>query len=381
MHAKHTVAEVLNLSVESLHKYCFTTWNQRALHAIRKCRTKALGGRIDWCTECNKLHLQFNSCRNRHCPTCQGHKKRQWVNARTKELLPVPYFHVVFTLPDTLNTVALQYPKQVYKILFDTVWKTLNTFAEDPKHLGAKIGMIAVLHTWGQNLSLHPHLHCIVPKGGLSKAGFWKKGKNKNNFLFPVKVLSKKFRGAFVARLRKEIPEIPPSIYNRLFDKKWVVYAKPAFGKPEHVVEYLGRYTHKIAISNHRIRAIDTENKRVTFSIKDYKKAGKKTLLTLSFKEFIRRFQMHILPKGFTRIRHYGVLSNTWKKEKLPKLQIQLANKEADSLEEIVTEKTLIHSCPSCKKKSLIILFTFDSRGPPKNYRHKALLKIQRYKN
>lgn len=380
MQAKHSLADVLNLEVDHLREIAHTSWNERALHAIRKCRTKELGGRLDWCTSCNKLHLQFNSCRNRHCPTCQGHKQHQWVEARTQELLPVPYFHVVFTLPDVLNPVALRYPKVVYKILFDTVWETLSAFGDNPKHLGAKLGMIAVLHTWGQNLQLHPHLHCIVPGGGVSKAGFWKKGTAKDDFLFSVQAMSDKYRGRFVAKLRKALPQVPQSVYDQLFKKNWVVYAKTPFGKPEHVIEYLGRYTHKIAISNHRILNIDKEKRTVTFSLKDYKKQGQKTTLSLTTKEFIRRFQLHILPKGFTRIRHYGFLSSSWKKEKLPQLQLQLADK--DLMQTLILpekEKTLNGSCPSCKKQTLITLFTFDSRGPPKDYKKIAKAKLLKY--
>ncbi|WP_438712817.1 IS91 family transposase [Aquimarina muelleri] len=245
MYSKDTVADLLNLEVDQLQEIAHTSWNARALHAIRKCRTKALGGHLDWCRECNKLHLQFNSCRNRHCPTCQGHKQHQWIAARTKELLAVPYFHVVFTLPDPLNYVAIRYPKVLYNILFDSVWQTLSAFGNNPKHLGAKLGMIAVLHTWGQNLQLHPHLHCIVPKGGVTKAGFWKKGKAKDDFLFSVEAMSIKYRGLFVSKLRKALPELPQSLYDELFKTVWVVYAKPPFGKPENVIEYLGRYTHK----------------------------------------------------------------------------------------------------------------------------------------
>ena len=381
MQPKYKVADVLNLEVDHLQEIAHTSWNARALHAIRKCRTKELGGHLDWCASCNKLHLQFNSCRNRHCPTCQGHKQHQWIEARIQELLPVPYFHVVFTLPDHLNFVAIRHPQVLYKILFDTVWETLTAFGKNPKHLGAKLGMIAVLHTWGQNLQLHPHLHCIVPKGGVSKAGFWKKGKGKDDFLFPVKAMSVKYRGLFTAKLRKALPELPQSLYDNLFKKNWVVYAKPPFGKPENVIEYLGRYTHKIAISNHRILNIDKENKTVTFRLKDYKKGGKKTTLTLSTKEFIRRFQFHILPKGFTRIRHYGFLGSSWKKEKLPLLQLQLSNKDLAHVETFeVREKSLHRVCPSCKKGTLITLLTFDSRGPPQNYKEtikRKLLKIK----
>ena len=380
MQALHKVADVLNLEVDHLQDIAHTSWNSRALHAIRKCRTKDLGGHLDWCMHCDKLHLQFNSCRNRHCPTCQGHKQQQWIAARTQELLPVPYFHVVFTLPDTLNPVALQHPRMLYKLLFESVWETLSAFGNNPKHLGAKLGMIAVLHTWGQNLSLHPHLHCIVPKGGVSKAGFWKKGKAKDDFLFSVKAMSIKYRGVFVAKLRRALPELPQSLYDTLFKKEWVVYAPPPFGRPEHVIEYLGRYTHKIAISNHRILNIDTVDKIVTFGLKDYKKGGKKTTLTLQSKEFIRRFQLHILPKGFTRIRHYGFLSSSWKKDRLPMLQLQLADKDLTQIEHPINQKEALHRCcPSCKKGRLITLLTFGSRGPPKNYMQIIKRKLLNY--
>lgn len=382
MYPKYTVADVLNLEVDNLQVLSNSSWHQRTLHAIRKCRTKALGGHLDWCMDCNKLHLQFNSCRNRHCPTCQGHKEQQWVAARTKELLSVPYFHVVFTLPDSLNPIALQYPKKVYKIVFDSAWQTLTAFGNNPKHLGAKMGMIAVLHTWGQNLSLHPHLHCIVPKGGVTKAGYWKKGKAKDDFLFCVKSLSKKYRGLFVSKLRKELPYLPQSFYDKLFQKNWVVYAKPPFGAPEKVIAYLGQYTHKIAISNYRILAIDRQNKRVTFSMKDYRNNGQKTTISLSSKEFIKRFQNHILPKGFTRIRHYGFLSSSWKKEKLPQLQLLLSDKEKDTIEIFVAvEKCMHRCCPSCKTGRLITLLTFDNKGPPENYKDIVNRKVLKYSN
>lgn len=264
---------------------------------------------------------------------------------------------MVFTIPDHLNPIALSHPKIVYRILFDAVWETLSSFAKNPKELGAKMGMIAVLHTWEQNLSFHPHLHCTVPKGGVTKAGYWKKGKGKNDFLFNVKALSVKFRGIFVAKLRKQLPDIPQTVYDKLFINKWVVYAKPPFGKPEYVIEYLGRYTHKIAINNHRILNIDTANKTVTFSLKEYRNQGKKTTMTLTTEDFIKRFQNHILPKGFTRIRHYGYLSSSWKKEKLPKLQLLLMDKDLEGIIiEIPEEQTLHRRCRHCKKGVLITL-------------------------
>lgn len=367
MRAKHRVADVLEMEQLQLKSLSLTSWHYRALQAIRRCRTKAMGGHIDQCDCCHKLHLSYNSCRNRHCPNCQGHKREQWIRAREEELLNVPYFHVVFTLPGEFNSYALAHGKIVYSILFKTAWQTLQQFGENPKHLGGKMGMIAVLHTWGQNLSLHPHLHCIVPGGGLSKAGNWKKAKNNGKYLFNVKSMSQVFRAKYVAALRKSNLKIPRKVYDAVFSKKWVVYAKQPFRSPKYVIEYLGRYTHKIAISNHRIVAIDHKDKKVTFAVKEYRHGGRKTNLTLSSQEFIRRFALHILPKGFTRIRHYGILSSSWKKEKLPKLQAELATKK---IEIIKVKQSLLHrQCPTCKKGKLHTILLFDGRGPPTNWK------------
>jgi len=319
------------------------------------------------------LSIIPNSCRNRHCPTCQGHKREQWIQARSKELLPVPYFHVVFTLPKELNALFMHFKKEMYSILFKASWETLQQFGDNPKHLGAKMGMIGVLHTWGQNLCLHPHLHCIVPSGGITKAEHWKESKNKSKFLFNVKSMSKVFRAKFVAQMRKKLPKQKQALYDKLFSKNWVIYAKRPFGKPENIVEYLGRYSHKIAISNFRIKHIDKQKRTVTFSLKNYRKAGKEELQTLTTIEFIRRFCLHILPKGFTRIRHYGILSSGWKKEKLPNLQKQLGVKQEEKKEQ---EKVAYQRrCPCCKIGELKTILVFDSRGPPKKY--KQLLKIK----
>ena len=350
MRPRHTVADVLEMEQLQLKSLSLTSWHYRALQAIRRCRTKAMGGHIDKCDCCHGLHISYNSCRNRHCPTCQGHKREEWIRAREDELLNVPYFHVVFTLPIEFNTYALSHGKIVYGSLFKAAWQTLQQFGDNPKHLGGKMGMIAILHSWGQNMSLHPHLHCVVPGGGLSKSGKWKMAKNKGNYLFNVKSMSQVFRAKYVAELRKSGLKIPRKVYDTVFSKKWVVYAKQPFRSPKYVIEYLGRYTHKIAISNHRITAIDRKNKRVTFTAKDYRRGGKKTNLTLSSQEFIRRFALHILPKGFTRIRHYGILSSSWKKEKLPKLQAELANQKIAVVE---TKQPLLHRrCPICKKEN-----------------------------
>jgi hypothetical protein len=367
MHPRHTVAQVLEMEQQQLNALSLTSWHYRTLQAIRRCRTPAMGGHIDQCNCCNKLHISYNSCRNRHCPTCQGHKREQWISARENELLNVPYFHVVFTLPSEFNPYALRHGKIMYSSLFKAAWQTLQQFGANTKHLGGKIGMIAVLHSWGQNLSLHPHLHCIVPGGGLSKSGKWKQAKSKGNYLFNVKAMSPVFRAKYTALIRKSEVELPQKTYDQVFKKNWVVFAKQPFASPSNVIEYLGRYTHKIAISNHRLQNIDYQNRQVTFAAKDYRKGGRPSMVKLSTQEFIRRFALHILPKGFTRIRHYGILSSSWKKEKLPQLQAALATKKIVA---VLTKAPLLHrSCPSCKKGTLRTILVFDVRGPPKNWR------------
>ena len=366
--ATYEVAQVLNRNTQDLAGCCATSWQLRTLYALRKCRTAALGGHIDRCTNtsCNILHLSYNSCRNRHCPKCQGHKREQWIRAREEELLNVPYFHVVFTLPCELNRLCLYEPRLLYDLLFKTAWEVITGFASNPKFLGASPGMIAILHTWGQNLSLHPHLHCIVPGGGITKSGKWKSAKSKGKpgcrkarYLFPVKAMSRVFRARFVAGLRKKLKTgQPQDFYQNLFNKAWVVYCKRPFLGPPQVVEYLGRYTHKIAISNHRIKNLDDSG--VVFSVKDYRHGGKKSLMHLSDSEFIRRFTLHILPKGFVRIRHYGILSAYHKRESLDHLHKTLGKvqlQEKPSLQHRI--------CPTCKKGTLITLETFTARGPP----------------
>lgn len=363
MRSCYKVADVVEMEQEYISSKAFTAWHRRTLHAIRRCRTPAMGGHIDKCDCCHKLHISYNSCRNRHCPTCQGHKREAWIQARESELLNVPYFHVVFTLPSELNAVAVKHPKVVYDILFKTAWATLGQFGSNPEHLGARMGMIAILHTWSQNLSLHPHLHCIVPGGGVGKSGKWKTAKNKGKYLFNVKSMSRVFRAKYVALLRKNKMPISQEIYDKLFVKNWVVYTKQQFHTPKYVVEYLGRYTHKIAISNHRINQVDKAKRTVTFQIKNYKKGGRKEQLQLKTDEFVRRFAMHILPKGFTRIRHYGILSSGWKKNQLPALQKMLA---VETIINIEGKPRLLHGrCPSCKKGNLVTVMIFGQRGPP----------------
>ena len=349
------VAAVLNrVNTSSLP---FTIHQQKTLRAIEQCRTAALGGHIDACDSCENISISYNSCRNRHCPKCQGHKRKEWIEKREADLLPCTYYHVVFTLPIQLNILAMQQPAMVYDALFRSVWLTLNQFG---KNAGVQLGMIAVLHTWGQNLSLHPHLHCIVPGGGISKSRQWQKQVRSNKYLFAVKALSKVFRAKYVQQLRaNDIDD--KALIESLFQTSWVVYAKRPFGGPAQVIEYLGRYTHKVAISNHRIQTLtDTA---VTFSYKDYKAGGTVKQMSLSNEEFTRRFAQHILPHRFVRIRHYGILSSTWKRGKLQQLQCSLKVVRSEA-----APKTFFRKCPCCKTGTLITIEVFGKRGPPEHY-------------
>ena len=338
-------------------------WQLRTLGALMRCRTADMGGHKDACTSCGTLQISYNSCRNRHCPKCQGHKREEWIAAREAELLNAPYFHVVFTLPSELNQLAMHEPKAVYDSLFAAAWSTLNSFGHDPKHLGAQTGMISILHTWGQQLTLHPHLHCIVPGGGLTKTGKWKTAKNKGKFLFPVKAMSPVFRARYLEQLRKRC-QPRQALLNALFKKNWVVYAKRPFAHPMAVVEYLGRYTHKVAISNHRIKAVDACS--VAIGYKDYRQGGKQLDMELTHGEFIRRFAMHILPRGFMRIRHFGILSSTGKAKSLPTIRAQLPNEMSAWKEHRAMGDVFVPNiCPLCKTATMITLETIPSRGPP----------------
>ena len=357
--SRNEVAHVLEKLGNGIENLGLNSWQLRTLSAIKRCRTAALGGHIDACDACGKISISYNSCRNRHCPKCQGKNRDHWIEARTTELLPVPYFHVVFTLPDSVNALAIHNPKMVYDLLFETAWATLKTFG---KNKGLQSGMIAVLHTWGQNLSLHPHLHCIVPGGGVNKDGTWNNIRSDGEFLFPVRALSKVFRAKFCAALKERHYEQYLKIQQQLWEKRWVVFAKKPFGNAHSVVEYLGRYTHKIAISNNRIKSIDAQN--VTFGYKDYKQNGFKKQMKLTHGEFIRRFALHILPKRFVKIRHYGFLSSNWKRQKLKLLQEKLKVKVLEKAE----KKVFMPKCPCCKTGNLHRILIFDQRGPPAWY-------------
>lgn len=378
MQPLHEVADVLNahwLRVQQSGK--LNTWQLRTLDAVRRCRTASLGAHVDGCPECGHVRISYNSCRNRHCPRCQGSQREQWIQAREMELLPVPYFHVVFTLPDTLNPLCLHQAKIIYDILFQTAWSVLNSFGRDPKWIGGQPGMIAILHTWGQTLSLHPHVHCVVPGGGLTAQGKWKNAKSQGKFLFPVKAMSKVFRARFIDALKKALPqEMEPAMVDTLYKNDWVVFAKRPFNEPQSVIEYLGRYTHKIAISNHRIT--DVSDGKVSFRYKDYRHGGETKIMTLDALEFIRRFAMHVLPRGFVRIRHYGILSSTAKqrcaiviREQLPEAPVVLSTRP----------KPVAYNprqCPCCKKDTMRTLLQFNRRGPPEEWKEIAEKMLER---
>jgi hypothetical protein len=346
---------------------------RRALRDLRDCRTAALGGHLLKCDQCGHRVNVYNSCRNRHCPKCQSRARAKWLAARQTELLPVPYFHVVFTLPQQIGRLALHNAKLIYALLFRAASQTLLEIAADPKHLGASLGFLAVLHTWGQTLHLHPHLHCVVPGGGISPDGARWIACRKSFFL-PVRVLSRLFRkkvlrslsAAFAKgaiRLPGELHELAePAAFRSLCQKaahhEWVVYAKPPFGGPERVLKYLARYTHRVAISNHRLRSL--ENGRVSFDWKDYTQHGRPRIMTLEAVEFIRRFLLHVLPSGLVRIRQFGFLANRVRRQKLQQCRVLLAARPllttVHSDDQPTTPIKDSNRCPSCTLGRLVVI-------------------------
>lgn len=344
------------------------------LNALEQCRTAALGGHVDACDRCGHERISYNSCRNRHCPKCGALAKERWLAAREQELLPVPYFHVVFTIPEELNHLVLTNARVMFQMLFQTVAETLLTLARDPKQLGAHIGALAVLHTWGQNLTCHPHIHCIIPGGGLSADGkTWIACRER--FFLPVKVLSRLFRGKMLHHLKRayrtnalkfvgESRHVKlRTVVDSLYKKEWVVYAKEPFGGPQQVLAYLGRYTHRVAISNDRLMSM--HDGRVTFRWRDYRDASTEKLMTLDAGEFIRRLLLHVLPKGLCKIRYYGIMSNRNRKMMLTRCRELLGIRPArddDSAppgtwQEVLLELTGIdiRLCPECHTGRMIV--------------------------
>ena len=356
-----------------------TPERRRTLDDLAACRTAALGGHVLECPECGYRQIAYNSCGNRHCPTCQATASARWLEARAGELLPVPYFHLVFTLPDALDSIALGNPRVVYDLLLRCAAETVLEVAADPDHLGARTGALAVLHTWGQALQFHPHVHCVVPGGGLSEdRTCWVS--SRPDFFLPVRVLSRVFRGKFLAGLRaayaagrlrlsgRRGDEVAAGEFERLVSAAvrtdWVVYAKPPFGGPEVVLKYLARYTHRVAISNRRLIAL--EDGEVTFHWKDYAQGGGPKTMTLTAVEFIRRFLLHVLPAGFARIRHYGLLSNRRRREDLAVCRELLGDGPAEPRPEETVEVpegaesiTPTRVCPNCGAGRMIVIAEF----------------------
>jgi len=333
---------------------------------IGQCRTAALGGMQLRCEHCADEPVHYFSCRDRHCPQCQQHASEQWSQKQQQNLLPVTYFHVVFTLPNALNGWAQLHPEVIYRVLFRSVWETLKAFAAEPKRLGGELGMSAILHTWGQTLNQHVHLHCLIPGGALTESGGWNRARS--NYLFPVRALSRRFRGKMVAHLRQafnsgQLTRIthagePGITLDRLMQHDWVVYSRPDVGKPQQVLNYLARYTHRTAISNARVLSMD--NAQVRLRYKDYRDRDRWKVMTLQAHEFIRRFLLHVLPKGLMRIRHYGFLANRCRRRKLVVLRTALAT--AGQCATTKGEQRQVptrfdgYPCPKCRQGMLRII-------------------------
>lgn len=363
--------------------------HHRVMRHIRQCRTNWLGGRIERCEECGFQQVHYNSCRNRHCPKCQTMARSRWVEARRKELLPVPYFHVVFTLPHALNPIAevMENKKPIYNLLFGAASETLKVFGENPGNgLGGKIGFTALLHTWDQKLRTHLHLHCIVAGGALSSGKSEWLPVAREDFLFPIRALSKVFRGKFIEGLRRAFgqgdisfpssinamgcPEAFGALIRELYRTQWVVYAKPPFRGPDTVLEYLARYTHRVAISNYRLR--EMADGKVTFTYRDRTEGNLEKECTLSAEEFIRRFLLHVLPRGFMRVRHFGFLANRGKAQNLARCrQLLGADPPPESDRQEGARETMLRltgvditRCPRCQRGQMQTIEVFDPVSP-----------------
>ena len=362
----------------------------RVMSAIEHCRTAALGGHVEQCDQCQFQRIAYNSCRDRHCPKCQSLARAQWIEDRQAELLDTQYFHVVFTVPEEIAAIAYQNKEVVYDILFRAASETLRTIAADPKHLGAEIGFFAVLHSWGQNLMFHPHLHCVVPGGGLSPDGQrWIACRR--DFFLPVRVLSRRFRRLFLGFLERAFNDGELQFFSSLQElqnrqrflrylaplrkSKWVVYAKAPFAGPQQVLDYVGRYTHRVALSNNRLLAI--EDGQVRFRYKDYRDDSQQKTMTLSADEFIRRFLLHVLPEGFHRIRYYGFLGNRHRKQKLELCRrlLGMAPREetapTDEAEQDYRDRYealtgfSLWECPVCHRGRMIVIGVIDPCALP----------------
>ncbi len=373
------MAEVFNRFADDYQKHRILSFEQQKLiRDIRDCRTHVLGGHVTACTSCGHIKIHYNSCGNRHCPQCQGVNKEKWILERAYDLLNVKYFHVVFTLPPELRSICCQNKRLICNLLFCCAWQTMDDFSKDPKQrLMARMGMIAVLHTWTQTLLYHPHIHCIVPAGGLDDDGTWKTTKSKGDFLFYVPNIAKTFRGKFLEQLIKlyktkkltlkgKISHLKQyrnfwELKKKLYETNWVVHTETPFKNPDSVIEYLARYTHKIAISNYRIKAIDENN--ITFTYLDRANNNRKEIMVLPAEKFISRFLLHVLPKGFRKIRHYGFLSTRVKQQCLSIIRKNLNMKEKGIKPRLTVKDVLRITqgidpdlCPQCGEGTMVCI-------------------------
>ncbi len=368
---KFGIAQVIEQFGEGfIRKHNPNTWTLRTLNALRICRTSALGGHKDKCDRCGKERFSYNSCKNRHCPKCQASKQAFWVEDVSERIIDTKYFHIVFTVPEELNAICLLDSRKFYNNLFSSVWHTLRTFGYT--YFGAESGALAILHTWGQNLSLHPHIHCLVPAAGITLVGDMKKTGKKGKYLYPVNKLSIDFRSTMMKLLKKQLANSNQLfqyqvVIDKAWAKDWVVFSEPSFADAGRVIKYLGQYTHRVAISNHRIQSVDNEN--VSFFYKDYRDKGKQKLTSLTGMEFLRRFSMHILPKGFVKTRYYGILSNRFNKQ----TAMYRKGKE-DRGKETVQQRIErltgfdVYLCPYCKKGHMRTIETLPPIRAPVNF-------------
>jgi hypothetical protein len=345
------------------------TWILRTLNSLQICRTSALGGHKEECDSCGKVRISYNSCRNRHCPKCQASKQAFWVEDVSERIIDTKYFHIVFTVPEELNAICILDSRKFYNTLFASVWQTLRTLGYT--HYGTETGAIVILHTWGQNMSLHPHIHCLVPAAGITLSGNMRRISKKGKYLYPVNKLSVDFRSTMMKKLKKQLSksdQLPEyqTIIDKAWAKEWVVFSDPSFADADHLIKYLGQYTHRVAISNARIQNIDNEN--VSFFYKDYRDNAKRKLTSLTGVEFLRRFSLHILPKGFVKIRYYGILSNRFCKQTAMyrKSKQERSNETVQQRLERLTGFD-VYQCPYCKKGHMRIIKVLPRIRSPGN--------------
>ena len=370
---KYEVAQIIGqFGEEYIKQHNPNTWILRTLHSLQICRTSALGGHKEECDSCGKVRISYNSCRNRHCPKCQASKQAFWVEDVSERIIDTKYFHIVFTVPEQLNAICILDSRKFYNTLFSSVWQTLRTLGYT--HYSAETGAIAILHTWGQNLSLHPHIHCLVPAAGITLAANMKKISKKGKYLYPVSKLSIDFRSTMMKQLKKQLTysnqlwEYQPVI-DKAWAKDWVVFCKPSFADADRVIKYLGQYTHRVAISNNRIQNIDKEN--VSFPYKDYSDNTKRKLTALTGIEFLRRFSMHILPKGFVKIRYYGILSNRFCKQTAMYRKAK-QDRSTETVQQRLERLTDfdVYQCPYCKIGHMHTMEILPRIRSPGNFLH-----------